>query len=138
MKPISTPTEASGRTTTVDLHPLRIVLPYPPSIWDMYEGWGKTRHLSPEYAKWRADAGHFIRGRNERPISIPFSAAICLKRPNKRQDLDNRAKPIFDALQHYGIIKNDNLVERFTMQWDHGMTDECVVMLMPSVEALAA
>lgn len=117
---------------------IRIVMPYPPSLWDMYVGWGKTRRLSPEYAKWREDVGHFIRGRNEAPISIPFSAAIALKRPNKRQDIDNRSKPIFDALQHYGIIKNDNLVERFTMQWDHGMKDECVVLIMPSVEALAA
>lgn len=118
--------------------PIRIILPYPPSIWDMYEGWGKDRHLSPAYATWREAAGYFIRGRNENPISVPFTAAIALKRPNKRQDLDNRAKPIFDALQHYGIIKNDNLLERFTMQWDHGMKDECIVLIMPSVEALAA
>jgi len=117
---------------------IRIVLPYPPSLWDMYVGWGKTRRLSPEYAKWRAGAGHFIRGRNEKPISIPFTASIALKRPNRRQDLDNRAKPIFDALQHYGIIKNDNLLERFTMTWDAGMKDECVVLIMPAEEALAA
>lgn len=117
---------------------IRIVLPYPPSLWDMYVGWGKQRRLSPVYAKWRDDAGMFLKGRHKDPIAVPFNAAIALKRPNKRQDLDNRAKPIFDALQHHGIIKNDNLLERLTMQWDHGMKDECVVLLIPSEGALAA
>ena len=116
----------------------RIVLPYPPSIWEMYEGWGRSRHLSKTYAKWREDAGYFIRGRNEKPISVPFSASIALKRPNRRQDLDNRAKPIFDALQHYGVIKNDNLLERLTMHWDAGLDDECVVLIQPAEESLAA
>lgn len=115
----------------------RIALPYPPSIWDMYVGWGKTRRLSPEYQKWREDAGFFIRGRGL-PIDQPFSAHIALRRPNKRQDVDNRAKPVLDALQHYGVIKNDNLCERLTIQWDAGMAEECVVIIQTAEEAIAA
>jgi crossover junction endodeoxyribonuclease RusA len=117
---------------------IRLSLPFPPSVWDMYVGWGKTRRLSPEYTKWRGDAGVFMRGRNEKPVSTPFCISICLKRPNKRQDLDNRIKPILDALQFYGIIKNDNLCERVTATWDHGMREECVVLVMPAEEAMAA
>jgi crossover junction endodeoxyribonuclease RusA len=79
-----------------------------------------------------------MRGRNEKPVSTPFCISICLKRPNKRQDLDNRIKPILDALQFYGIIKNDNLCERVTATWDHGMREECVVLVMPAEEAMAA
>ena len=55
---------------------IRIVLPYPPSIWEMYEGWGKSRHLSPVYAKWRNDAGQFMKGRHQNQIAVPFNAAI--------------------------------------------------------------
>lgn len=117
---------------------IRLSLPYPPSVWDIYVGWGKTRRQSPEYAKWLKDAGHFIRGKGSEPLSVPFSISIALKRPNKRQDIDNRAKPVLDCLQHYGIIKNDNLCERLTMTWDHGMKEECVVMVIPFSEALAA
>lgn len=116
---------------------IRLALPYPPSVWDMYVGWGKTRRISPEYEKWLRDAGYFIRGIKE-PIAVPFALSVALKRPNKRQDIDNRAKPLLDALQHYGVIKNDNLCERLTMQWDHGMKDECVVLVIPCEEALAA
>lgn len=115
----------------------RIVLPYPPSTWDLYEGWGATRHLSDEYKKWRHDAGHFFRIPKE-PLAVPFSIDIALKRQSKRHDLDNRSKAILDVLQHYGVIKNDSLCARLTMTWDEGMKDECVVLLQPSEEAIAA
>ncbi|WP_244560105.1 RusA family crossover junction endodeoxyribonuclease [Ensifer aridi] len=47
-----------------------------------------------------------------------ISRSLCtsrLRRQNMRQDLDNRSKAILDCLQHYGVIKNDNLYERLTM-----------------------
>lgn len=116
---------------------IRVVLPFPPSVWEIYVGWGKSRRLSPVYAKWREDCGYFIRDRNDR-LDIPFSLSVALKRPNKRMDLDNRAKAILDVLQHYGVIKNDNLCERFSMHWDVGLKDECVVILQKAEEGFAA
>lgn len=116
---------------------IRLSLPYPPSVWDMYHGWGKTRRLSSEYAKWREDCGYYI-NRAGGSLTVPFVADIALRRPNKRHDIDNRAKPILDALQHYGIIKNDNQCERLTMVWDQGMKDECVVIIQEYTEAMAA
>lgn len=109
---------------------IRIELPYPPSIWDMYVGWGKTRRLSPEYAAWRNGAGHFINRAKKpgAPILVPFVASIGLARPNKRQDVDNRIKPVLDALQHFGVIKNDNLCERASAEWTAGPA-ECVVII---------
>lgn len=116
---------------------IRLELPYPPSGWDLYTGWGKTRRLSDEYAKWRTDAGWFIRKVGQ-PITVPFSISIALRRPHKRQDLDNRSKAVLDCLQHYKVIKNDNLCERLTMVWDQGMTAECVVLIQECAEELAA
>lgn len=116
---------------------MKLVLPYPPSAWDLYEGWGKTRRLSKSYAKWREDVGYFIKQRQE-PITGPFSLHIALRRPNKRQDLDNRSKAVLDALQHYGVIKNDNLCERLEMVWDANLKDECVIILQTAEEGMAA
>lgn len=116
---------------------LKLTLPYPPSAWDLYEGWGKTRRLSRSYDKWRTDAGYFIK-RPAEPIDVPFSLHIALRRPNKRQDIDNRSKAVLDALQHYGVIKNDNLCERLEMVWDAGLKDECVVILQEYAEAMAS
>lgn len=62
-------------------------------------------------------------------ITTPFECVIKLKRQNKRQDLDNRAKSVIDTLQFYGVISNDNLLDHLTMHWDTEITDECVVEL---------
>lgn len=116
---------------------MRFHLPYPPSGWDLYKGWGGKRALSPAYKKWRRDAGYFIKA-PAAPIAVPFSISIALRRQNTRQDLDNRSKAILDVLQHYGVIKNDNLCERLSMHWDENLPAECVVLLQPSEEAIAA
>jgi crossover junction endodeoxyribonuclease RusA len=116
---------------------MRFLLPYPPSGWDLYNGWGKERRLSSTYKKWRTDAGYFIKA-PAKPIDRPFSIAIALKRQNIRQDIDNRSKAILDCLQHYGVIKNDNLCERLTMCWDAGIEADCVVLIQTAEEDLAA
>lgn len=116
---------------------IRFELPYPPSGWDLYEGWAKTRRLSPTYKKWRNDVGYFIK-RPAAPIAVPFSISIALRRQNIRQDIDNRSKAVLDALQHYGVIKNDNLCERLSMHWDENLPAECVVLVQPAEEAIAA
>jgi hypothetical protein len=69
---------------------MRFQLPYPPSGWDLYKGWGKTRSLSTTYKKWRNDAGYFIK-RPETPISVPFSISIALR--NKDADERRKRKP---------------------------------------------
>jgi len=97
---------------------IKLHLPYPPSGWDLYNGWGKTRRLSPTYK--------------------PFALHVALKRQNMRQDIDNRSKAILDCLQHYGVIKNDNLCERLTMCWDSDLPAECVVIIQVCEEGMAA
>ena len=117
---------------------MRFHLPYPPSAWDLYQGWGKTRRLSPEYKRWREGAGWFLKPIPDAPIAVPFSIAIALRRQNSRQDLDNRSKAVLDALQHYRIIANDSLCERLSMHWAADIPAECVVILQVAEEALAA
>ena len=116
---------------------IRISLPYPPSGWELYTGWGEKRRLSTQYKKWRNDAGYFIKA-PKTPIAVPFSISIALRRQSLRQDIDNRSKAILDCLQHYGVIKNDNLCERLSMHWDADLPAECVVILQVAEEAVAA
>ncbi|MDW9415171.1 RusA family crossover junction endodeoxyribonuclease [Sinorhizobium meliloti] len=116
---------------------IKLHLPYPPSGWDLYSGWGKTRSLSPTYKKWRNDAGYFIKTPKQ-TIDQPFALHVALRRQNMRQDIDNRSKAILDCLQHYGIIKNDNLCERLTMCWDSDLPAECVVIIQVCEEGMAA
>lgn len=117
---------------------IRIAIPdRPPSIWDMYEGHGKNRHLSASYAKWREDAGWFIRGVGE-PISGPVSVHIAVRRPRANADIDNFLKAPLDLLQHYRVIENDKQVVRLSAVWSTDTADECVVLVVSAAEALAA
>ncbi len=116
---------------------IKLHLPYPPSGWDLYDGWGAKRRLSPTYKKWRTDAGYFIKTPSA-PIEKPFALYVALRRQNMRQDLDNRSKAILDCLQHYGVIKNDNLCERLTMVWGSELPAECVVIVQVCEEGMAA
>lgn len=116
---------------------IRVELPFPPTVWEIYVGWGKSRRRSPEYNKWVKDCGWFIKTKDE-PLNQPFSLYVALKRPHNRMDLDNRLKPILDVLQHYKVIKNDSLCERITMTWDAGIKSDCVVLVQCAEEALAA
>lgn len=117
---------------------MRFLLPYPPSVWDLYTGWGKTRHRSKSYEKWLKDAGWFIKPVPSKPIDVPFSLSIALRRQNIRQDIDNRAKAVMDALQTYRVIANDSLCERLSMHWDENIPAECIVIIQVAEEALAA
>lgn len=48
-------------------------------------------------------------------------------RPDKRRrDLGNCEKAPVDMLVTYGVLKDDSLIERLTLQWDSEVTG-CVV-----------
>ena len=98
-------------------------LPMPPSLNNAYENFSarskKTgrmvtrRRKSDEYAKWKTNAALLIE-ENVAPymrISGPVCIAIAL--PEKmRGDVDNRIKPILDALVASGRIDDDrNVIE---------------------------
>ncbi|PLT89638.1 hypothetical protein BMJ35_13910 [Sinorhizobium medicae] len=99
---------------------IKLNLPYPPSGWDLYQGWGEKRRLSPTYKKWRNDAGYFIKV-PAAPIDKPFALHVALRRQNMRQDIDNRSKAIL-----------------LTMCWDSDLPAECVVIIQVCEEGMAA
>ncbi len=116
---------------------LRFRLPMPPSIWDLYTGWGENRRLSKIYKKWRTDAGWFFKPPSV-PVSRPFDIVIALERPHGLMDVDNRIKPVLDCLQHYKVIKNDNLCECATIRWQPGLGQECIAEIRECLEGVAA
>lgn len=115
---------------------LRIRLPMPPSVWDLYTGWGETRRLSKTYKKWRTDAGWFIKPPPV-PIARPFHIEIAMQRPHGLMDVDNRIKPVLDCLQHYHVIKNDNLCESASIRWQADLGHECVAEVRECLDGVA-
>jgi Holliday junction resolvase RusA-like endonuclease len=74
---------------------------------------------SKQYQKWIARARYFIEMEKTRlglkePISAPVQVRAVFYRDRACGDLDNYQKGLGDALQRYGVIENDRLIE----SWD--------------------
>lgn len=49
----------------------------------------------------------------------PFEVHLTFSSEKRRRnsDIDNRIKPVLDALQRFGVIENDSLAEKVTATW---------------------
>ena len=118
--------------------PVRLSLPYPPAANNLFANGKKGRYTTDAYTAWKALAGTRIKDSHRAGFG-PYSLHIALRRPDgRRRDLGNLEKAISDLLVAHGIIKDDCLAERITLQWDAGLTEECVVIVSPAEEAVAA
>ncbi len=114
----------------------RLVLEMPPSankLWRARRG-GGAPYINPEYAAWRTAAAWAIKAAGGKQFVDPVKVVIRSRRPHKLRDCDNQIKPILDALQHGGLILDDNLVHRIDVAWDDVGDDKVHVI----VEALSA
>ena len=118
---------------------IRLHLPFPPSVNDMYANGGKRgRHKTQKYKAWEQLASFQIRDGHRQGFG-PYSLFIALRRDLKgRSDIDNRIKAVNDLLQAHGIVKNDSACELLTITWDAGIEPECVVLIQRAEEGIAS
>lgn len=123
---------AEGRTL------VRLELPFPPSVNGLTFNAKKGRVRTGAYNAWFTLASAKIKDGDRIGLG-PYCLSICLRRPDKRRrDLGNLEKAVSDLLVAHGVVQDDSLAERITLQWDAGLSAECVVLVQPYVEALAA
>lgn len=117
---------------------IRLELPFPPSVNSLTANAKKGRIKTPAYTNWFALASTRVKDSHRRALG-PYSLHIALKRSDKRtRDLGNLEKAVSDLLVAHGVVKDDSLAERITLQWDAGLQVECVVLVQPYEEGLAA
>lgn len=110
---------------------IRIELPFPPSLNNLFANGRKGRFRTPAYDAWFALASTAVKDSHRQRIG-PYSLHIALRRPDKRRrDLGNLEKGISDLLVAHGIVKDDCLAERITLQWDADLPADCVVLVQP-------
>lgn len=118
---------------------VRIELPFPPTVNNLNinrKSGGRVK--APAYRAWLAEASVAIKDSHRQGIG-PYSLSICLRRPDRRRrDLGNLEKAVSDLLVQHGVIQDDCLAERITLQWDSGLQAECVVLVQPYEGAIAA
>lgn len=86
-----------------------VVLPMPPSLNNIYATVGRRRVKVQSYSDWRDVCAWVIAGGNRHHIG--GAVAIQIELPMKmRGDIDNRVKPILDALVASKRIDDDRNV----------------------------
>jgi crossover junction endodeoxyribonuclease RusA len=117
---------------------IRIELPYPPSTNNLFSNGKKGRFKSLAYKAWLQLAAINIKDSHRQNLG-PYSISICLKRPDmRRRDIGNFEKAVSDLLVSHGVVKDDSLCQRLVMTWDNGISADCVVLVHPYEQGLAA
>lgn len=104
-------------------------LPYPPSLWKLYYGHGKSRRKSTAYQKWINAAGWQLKLQKPKAHSGTIAISYFATKPDKRgRDLDNLTKPILDLLVTHQVIKDDSLIGVLHCAWRKEGTGVTVVI----------
>ena len=88
---------------------LKFILPYPPSVNHYWGQFRNRRYIKKKGVEFRAEVISRIKDLPKFVGTVKIE--IGVKFPDLRiRDLDNLLKPTLDAIQHSGIIDNDNLI----------------------------
>lgn len=102
---------------------VRIELPMPPSLWNLYRGNGARRSKTKEYRAWITEAGWMlvqqrnVGGRFKRFAGDVEVTVRAYREGNKGRDLDNILKAILDLLTSTGTIADDKHVVAIDARW---------------------
>ncbi|EEI9212081.1 RusA family crossover junction endodeoxyribonuclease [Salmonella enterica subsp. enterica serovar Carrau] len=105
---------------------MKLTLPFPPTVNTYYRspdrGTLKGKHLISEMGrKFKKNVYASVvqqYGGIPKPVNVNVEVNIVLFPPNnRRRDLDNYNKALFDALTHAGVWEDDSQVKRMLVEW---------------------
>lgn len=106
---------------------------YPPSAnryWRTFRG---QNVLSAEARAFRLHVAEVVAARGEAPREGRLCVHVSLFPPDgRRHDIDNRIKPLLDALQHAGVFPDDEQVDDLHItRRDKRRGGCCLVLILP-------
>ena len=113
---------------------LLIELPWPPSVNHYYRRVGHRTLISREGRKYRQEVCAILRHLHTRPLQGDLSMTVDAHPPdNRRRDLDNIQKSLWDALQYGGAYQDDSQIKDFEchMREPHRPHGKVFVRLQP-------
>jgi len=100
------------------VNPVILAIPYPPSANRLWRAVGGRNIISAEYRRWKDSAGWEVRSQRPRAIAGRYAITITASAPDKRKrDLSNLEKATSDLLVTCGVIEDDHLAQRITLEW---------------------
>lgn len=105
------PDATAGRSGAA-MAEIKLTLPWPPSINHYWRRAGKVIHVSTEGARFFRRCGIAVRAQfGAAPIATPVAVMVECWGPRRNWgDVDNRAKPLLDALTKAELWTDDKLV----------------------------
>jgi len=97
---------------------MKLRLPFPPSLNSLFPG-KQRRHKSRAYELWIINARRMLNEQITGHIEVPVQVHYKFGRPKdkRRRDVFNYEKAISDILVSYGILEDDYLIQRGTVEW---------------------
>lgn len=124
------------------MFPIKITMPFPPTVNTYYRVHKGRVLMSEKGRQFRTVAMKCCAWQKAPAIAIGtrLSVILNLYPSDKRHwDIDNRAKAVLDALQHAGVIPDDEQVDRLTINRcpvskDDDRVDIVIFQAGPTVE----
>lgn len=112
-------------------------LPWPPSVNRYYRNWHGRILISKEGRKYRERIVYLLRVASVETMKGHISMGVDFYPPdNRRRDLDNVQKALWDALQHGGLYTDDSQIKRFRAAMREPMPPDglCIVQVKTKEE----
>lgn len=108
---------------------VRVSLPFPPSVNNLFLNAGKRRIPTPRYKAWKVKADLMLMTQRLRLIPGAVNVRIDLVQPDRRRrDIDNCSKAPLDAIVKAGVITDDSAIQRLSIGWEE-IGEPCVVTI---------
>ena len=109
------------RTQGTDATMIEVTLPLPPSVNHYYRRVGYRTLISREGRAYRQRVCSILADMGAPCLAGPLAVELEFFRPdNRKRDLDNLLKALFDAMQHGGLYADDCEIVKKTIWWADG------------------
>jgi len=117
--------------------PAILLLQPPPSANNLWKQQGARRVRTFEYASWTTHVVTATRLQKfPKNIATRCVIIVGVTRSNARADIDNRIKPLLDALKSAGVYKDDNMVTAVAAAWQPDSAPLMQVMMLPATQRI--
>ena len=118
-----------GNPSKPDSKPLVLGFPFLPPTANSYIRHSRGRHYKTQ-AALKFDCDVYALSVPHKMCGSSFRVTINLYFENKRRcDIDNRIKPLLDALVYAAVIRDDSLVDEIVVRRCHGEHEQTVVRI---------
>ena len=97
---------------------IKLTLPYPPSVNNLYATFGGRRIVSAKGRKFKSDIAVLARQQGAKLLDGDLSVTFRVFRPKRIGDLDNRLKISQDALKGICFADDKQIIEIHAFRFD--------------------